>query len=110
MEDVRDQMTERLLSDAGIGVGMRVLDVGCGRGDVSFMIGRRVGEHGYVLGVDRDSIPLVSASECGNLVSLISHSPRGIFPRSRPNTAYLMPSSADGYSCINQTLSIPCGS
>jgi hypothetical protein len=36
-------MTERMLADAGIGTGMRVLDVGCGRGDVSFMVARLVG-------------------------------------------------------------------
>jgi ubiquinone/menaquinone biosynthesis C-methylase UbiE len=34
MVDVRDTMTQRLLVDAGIAAGMRVLDVGCGSGDV----------------------------------------------------------------------------
>lgn len=63
MTDVRDRMAERLLADAGIAVGMRVLDVGCGRGDVSLMIARLVGEQGRVLGIDRDARPLAAAQE-----------------------------------------------
>lgn len=58
MADQRDDMTERLLKDAGIGAGMRVLDVGCGMGVVSFMVARLVGERGAVLGLDRDPRPL----------------------------------------------------
>jgi SAM-dependent methyltransferase len=54
-------MTKRLLGDAGVGAGMRVIDVGCGGGDVSFLIARLVGEEGQVLGVDRDPRPLTTA-------------------------------------------------
>jgi ubiquinone/menaquinone biosynthesis C-methylase UbiE len=54
MTDTVGAMTERLLADAGIGMGMRVLDIGCGRGDVAFMAARLVGEHGQVVGVDRE--------------------------------------------------------
>lgn len=46
--------TERLLLDAGIGPGMRVLDVGCGRGDVALLVARLVGAQGEVVGIDRD--------------------------------------------------------
>jgi len=53
MVDVKDAMTHRLLVDAGIAAGMRVLDVGCGSGDVSFMLAQMVGEDGQVVGVDR---------------------------------------------------------
>lgn len=49
------EMTERLLVDAGIAVGMRVLDIGCGRGDVSLMLARLVGAQGAVLGIDQDA-------------------------------------------------------
>lgn len=49
-----DEMTERMLDDAGIAPGMRVLDIGCGPGAVSLMIARRVGNDGHVFAVDRD--------------------------------------------------------
>lgn len=63
MADIVGAMTERLLVDAGIGAGMRVIDAGCGRGDVSILVARLVGEHGLVLGVDRDAHPLAAARE-----------------------------------------------
>jgi hypothetical protein len=36
-------ITERLLRGAGIGRGMRVLDLGCGAGDVSMLAAKLVG-------------------------------------------------------------------
>src|SRR6266568_6045915 len=44
--------TPRLLEDAGISRGMKVLDVGCGPGDVSLIVAELVGEEGRVVGVD----------------------------------------------------------
>jgi 2-polyprenyl-3-methyl-5-hydroxy-6-metoxy-1,4-benzoquinol methylase len=44
--------TRALLLDAGIGPGMRVLDVGCGPGDVSLLVAERVSPTGEVVGVD----------------------------------------------------------
>ena len=44
--------TERLLEDAGITTGMKVLDIGCGNGEVSFLASKLVGESGEVIGVD----------------------------------------------------------
>jgi len=46
--------TRRLFTDAGIGPGMRVLDLGSGAGDVSFLAAQLVGPMGEVLGVDQD--------------------------------------------------------
>jgi tRNA A58 N-methylase Trm61 len=44
----------QLFRFAGIGPGMRVLDVGCGAGDVSLLLADLVGPTGAVIGVDRD--------------------------------------------------------
>jgi ubiquinone/menaquinone biosynthesis C-methylase UbiE len=44
--------TRRLFVTAGIGRGMRVLDVGCGAGDVSLLAADLVGPQGQVVGVD----------------------------------------------------------
>ena len=44
--------SEHALQLAGLRPGMRVLDVGCGPGDVSFIAARLVGRSGTVLGVD----------------------------------------------------------
>src|SRR5215831_7157277 len=45
--------TRQLFTEAGIKPGMRVLDVGSGGGDVSFLAAELVGKSGHVLGVDR---------------------------------------------------------
>jgi ubiquinone/menaquinone biosynthesis C-methylase UbiE len=48
-----DAFTRQLLREAGLGSGMRVLDVGCGSGDVAFLAAQLVGPTGCVIGVDR---------------------------------------------------------
>ena len=46
--------TRQLFEEAGIGQGMRVLDVGCGSGDVAFLAASLVGLSGEVVGADRE--------------------------------------------------------
>src|SRR4051794_16450494 len=48
------ETTERLLRAAGIGPGMRVLDVGSGAGDVALLAAELVGADGEVVGVESD--------------------------------------------------------
>jgi 2-polyprenyl-3-methyl-5-hydroxy-6-metoxy-1,4-benzoquinol methylase len=56
-------LTERMLVAAGITRGMQVLDVGCGVGDVSFLVAKLVGAEGSVLGVDLDPEALKLAEQ-----------------------------------------------
>lgn len=61
--------TRQLFTQAGIKPGMRVLDVGSGSGDVSFLVADLVGEGGHVLGVDRSASAVRRArvrALCGN--------------------------------------------
>jgi ubiquinone/menaquinone biosynthesis C-methylase UbiE len=48
-----EPFTRQLLQQAGINTGMRVLDVGCGSGDVAFLAADLVGPTGEVIGADR---------------------------------------------------------
>jgi len=45
-------LTRRLFTEAGVGAGMRVLDVGSGAGDVALLVAELVGPIGQVVGVD----------------------------------------------------------
>ena len=45
--------TRQLFEQAGIGLGMRILDVGSGAGDVAFLAAELVGPNGNIIGVDR---------------------------------------------------------
>jgi len=46
-------ITDDALVWAGIGAGMRVLDIGCGAGDMSLAVAAHVGAGGAVIGIDR---------------------------------------------------------
>jgi 2-polyprenyl-3-methyl-5-hydroxy-6-metoxy-1,4-benzoquinol methylase len=49
-----DPLTRRLLIEAGLAPGMRVLDLGSGAGNVAIVAANLVGPEGAVVGVDRD--------------------------------------------------------
>ena len=56
-----DPMTRHFFRAAGIGPGLRVLDVGSGAGDVAFLAAEMVGDRGEVVGVDRAPAALAAA-------------------------------------------------
>ncbi len=51
-------ITDQLLRRAGVSSGMRVLDVGCGVGEVAFIAARLVGPLGHVTAIDVDESAL----------------------------------------------------
>lgn len=53
--------TERTFRSAGVGPGMRVLDLGSGMGDVALLLAEIVGPGGTVVGLDRDAAALERA-------------------------------------------------
>jgi len=56
-----DPITRRFVHEAGIGPGMRVLDVGSGAGDVALLFADVVGPNGRVVGFDRSEAGLETA-------------------------------------------------
>ena len=65
-----DPFTRRVLEEAGIREGMRVLDVGSGSGDVAFLAARMVGPGGRVIGTDRAVEAVTRASGRAKAVGL----------------------------------------
>jgi ubiquinone/menaquinone biosynthesis C-methylase UbiE len=57
------ELTEIVFARAGLAPGMRVLDVGCGAGDVSLLAAAFVGTSGSVLGIDQSPESVARASE-----------------------------------------------
>jgi 2-polyprenyl-3-methyl-5-hydroxy-6-metoxy-1,4-benzoquinol methylase len=56
-------ITETFLRSAGIASGMRVLDVGCGMGDVTMLAAQLVGPTGQVVSIDLDQASIETARE-----------------------------------------------
>jgi SAM-dependent methyltransferase len=82
-------ITERLLRNAGIDAGMRVLDLGCGAGDVAMLGAELVGPQGSVVGIDRSQEVLNVAKEPAREGGLRQSdrrvfSPRTLRSRNRP--------------------------
>jgi ubiquinone/menaquinone biosynthesis C-methylase UbiE len=63
-----EPFTGQLFREAGLGLGMRVLDVGCGSGDVAFLAAQLVGPTGCVIGVDRTAAAI--ARGCSRVESM----------------------------------------
>ena len=60
-------ITARMLQEAGIKPGMRVLDLGSGCGDVAMLAAELVGPAGSVVGIDRNDDALAAARERARL-------------------------------------------
>jgi ubiquinone/menaquinone biosynthesis C-methylase UbiE len=81
-------ITERFLRTAEIGPGMRVLDLGCGAGDVSMLAAGFVGPSGSVVGIDRSPEVVASARERARTAGLrqvmFKHAPLETFSDPEP--------------------------
>ena len=51
-------VSRRLIRECGIRPGMRVLDIGCGVGDVSMLLAEAVGDAGSVVAFDREAVAI----------------------------------------------------
>jgi 2-polyprenyl-3-methyl-5-hydroxy-6-metoxy-1,4-benzoquinol methylase len=61
-----DPITRSYFERAGVGAGMRVLDVGSGAGDVAFLAAGMVGPNGLVIGTDRSPTAVAAAQTRAN--------------------------------------------
>jgi ubiquinone/menaquinone biosynthesis C-methylase UbiE len=68
--------TEQLLRDVTLRPGMRVLDVGCGNGDVTLLAAELVGPSGLAVGIDRSS-EVPDAARAHTIAWLATRSVRG---------------------------------
>ena len=66
-------LTERFLRDAGISSGMRVLDIGCGMGDVTMIVAQLVGTAGHVISIDLDTLQLKLHNDARRHSALKTH-------------------------------------
>ncbi len=57
--------SHRFFSEIGLTSGMRILDVGCGTGDLSRLVARLAGPDSVVVGIDRSEEALATAREAG---------------------------------------------
>jgi 2-polyprenyl-3-methyl-5-hydroxy-6-metoxy-1,4-benzoquinol methylase len=62
--------TDHFLRDAGIVSGMRVLDIGCGMGDVTMLVAQLVGPAGRVVSIDLDRASIDTAQKRAAAVGL----------------------------------------
>jgi SAM-dependent methyltransferase len=70
--DFYGPLTVDFLRNFGISRGMNVLDIGCGAGDVSYMLATLVGPKGRVLGIDQ-SLEMVSAAKSRQIASRVTN-------------------------------------
>ena len=68
----RNAFTRKLLLDSGIENGMRVLDVGCGNGEVSFLLQDLMEGTGEIIGIDSNEAAIAAATNMADEKQLIN--------------------------------------
>jgi len=106
-------ITRRLIRECGIRPGMRVLDIGCGAGDVSILLAEAVGPSGLVVAMDREARAVETARSRAeaaghrNIEALVA--PDDDMPAARPFDAalgrYVLPHQRDPVGMIRRAAS-----
>jgi ubiquinone/menaquinone biosynthesis C-methylase UbiE len=95
-------ITKRLLLNSGIGPGMRILDIGCGAGDVAMLAAELVGPSGSVVGIDRNPLVLATARERAQTVDLHNVSFEDASPEALVNRGSVFDLVVGRYVLIHQ--------
>jgi ubiquinone/menaquinone biosynthesis C-methylase UbiE len=86
-------VTERLLRGSGISQGMRVLEMGCGAGDVAMLVAELVGPSGSVIAIDRSQAVIAVARERARTAKLhhvdFREAPAEVYSDSEPFDAVI---------------------
>ena len=63
MANIGEEITRKLVEIGNIKPGMKVLDLGCGDGNVTFLLSNYVGSNGIVVGIDSNENAIESAKK-----------------------------------------------
>src|SRR5262249_35660801 len=106
-------ITRRLIGECKIQSGMRVLDIGCGAGDVSMLLAEVVGPSGLVVAIDREARAVATARSRAeaaghrNIESVVATDDE--IPVARPFDAalgrYVLPHQRDPVAMIRRAAS-----
>jgi SAM-dependent methyltransferase len=77
--------TSALFDRVGVGSGSYCLDIGCGSGDITFELARRVGPDGRVVGADIDQTKLQLADDESKTLNLTNVEFKALDIRERPS-------------------------
>lgn len=63
MANIGEDITRKLIESGGIKPGMKILDLGCGDGNVTFLLSNYIGTDGIVVGIDSNENAIDNAKK-----------------------------------------------
>ena len=70
MASIGEEITIKLIETADLKKGMKILDLGCGNGDVTFLLSSFIGAEGLVVGLDSNEHAIENAKKKANELGL----------------------------------------